>query len=383
MLLYRFIVKLIQPYYRAIGVLVVMGSMVVSMAGCGKASDGGVFRSSDGGSSWEQKTFISQEGRKIKTINDVNVTTIVTHPTDHQLLYLGTKANGLYVSFDSGDHWVTTALTTGHVSAIAIDQTQPDIVFIAHDRTIKKSTDGGVTWEVMHTDPKNGRLTSVIIDYYDHTKIYASSTSGTVVKSVDEGQRWDLRLQLDDSIQELLMANHDTKILYALDDDGRLFKTTNGGEQDPLNEDEDKPVNSGWIEVFDKAFRSQFNATSAAVDIALDRNDSTILYMAAKRGIMRGSNNATQWEDITTLLGYNDKRNESIRNLIIVPGNSTTLYFTLDNGIQKSTDAGNSWEIIETFPSTRRISAVLIDPTTTTTLYAGTEFVEEKKGLIR
>lgn len=363
--------------------LIMLGSMVIVLgASCGAAKDGGVFRSLDSAENWEQKVFIAQDGKRTRTINELDIKTMAFHPSDANIIYLGSKGSGLYFTITGGEQWTqSSTITSGTINAIAVDPADPRNVYIAKDSTIIKSTDEGLTWETVYSDVDGATITSLVVDSYEHSRLYAGTSSGVILKSYDYGINWDLRMQIEHGIAKLIMAKHDTRIIYALTNEYDLYKTTSGGEVDDGALAEE--INSGWVLQLDKAFKEKFNDGEKVTDIIIDPNDSTVVYLVTRRGIMRGADNATSWTDIVTLIGVGDKQNEQIKNLSISPGNSQEIYFSIGKAIHKSTDGGQSWKIIENFPSTRAITALLIDYQTPNVIYAGTEEVEKKGGLLK
>lgn len=358
------------------------GAVLLLGASCGAPKDGGVFRSLDSAENWEQKVFIAQEGRRTRTINELNVATLAFHPTDANIIYLGSKGSGLYLTVTGGEQWTqSTTITSGTINSIAIDPQDPRNVYIAKDSTILKSTDEGITWETVYADVDGSTITTLMVDSFEHNRLYAGTAGGVVLKSYDYGINWDLRLQIEEGISKLVMAKHDTRIIYALTKEYDLYKTTTGGEvTDGAIAEE---INSGWTQMFDKEFKDKFNDGEKVTDIIIDPNDSTVVYTVTRRGLMRGADNASSWSDIVTLIGVGDKQSEQIKNLTISPGNSQELYFSIGKSIHKSTDGGTSWKIIENFPSTRSITALLIDYQTPNVIYAGTQETEKKGGLLK
>lgn len=354
-------------------------------ANCGAPADGGVFRSLDSGASWEQKTYVGEEGRRIITISDANIASLAMDPHDPNIVYAGTKGSGLYVTLDGGEQWHPTKISTGNVYSIAIHPFDSNIVYLSRDTNILRTRDGGETWENVYTDIKAARVNKLIVDSYEPNRVYAATSAGAILKSFDSGDNWELRLQLDSSIEDLLMANHDTRIVYALDGDGQVHRTLNGGE--PIvpegSEMTGELINSGWSEVVNREFKQQFEGASKAITISLDPNDTEVVYMVTKRGLQRSENNGESWEDVPTLIGFQDKQNQNIRLVTVLPGNAQTIYFTIASTFYMSTNRGDTWTTINTFPSRRKLTALLVDYSAPNVLYVATEEVQEKKGLIR
>lgn len=356
-------------------------SLVMLGASCSTPQDGGLFRSLDNGDTWEARNYISKEGRRTLTIANVNVSEIVFHPEDSNVMFLGTKGNGIYVTVDAGEHWTQGQIASGNIYAIAIDPVDPQIMYVAKDTSIMKSSDSGKTWDTVFTDIKGAKINTIAIDSFDDRRVYAGTSAGAIFKSFDYGLNWDLRMQIDEPILEILIPKYNTRILYVLSADAQIYKSVTHGEpNDPEKADD---VNSGWKMVMTDEIRDAFDGPLDTYDIILDPNDETVLYAATKRGLMRGSAEGTSWQDVPTLIGFNEGQNEQIRNISIPADNPNIIYFTVQRVIHRSTDAGKTWSVVENFPSTRLITKLVIDPEVTTVLYAGTEQVEKQKGLIK
>ena len=348
---------------------------------CNESTDGGVFRSFDSGETWEQITVVSGSTEGIQTISQENILAMTFHPQDPNIIYIGTRENGLYLTLTGGENWYQSDITTGTIRSIAVDPVDPSNVYMAKDKTVLKSTDEGLTWETVYTDVQGGTITALAVDSFEHSRVYAGTSSGTVVKSADYGVSWDLRMQIGDGIEQLLVAPHDTRIVYVLTDEQTLYRSVTGGEIPEGSIAED--INQGWTELVTKAVKEQFDNAHKVVQISLDVNDPSVLYTVTRRGLMRGANNGEDWSDIITLVGVDDKQNDDVRSVSTVVGKPNELYFTLGHIIHKSVDGGATWKVIENFPSSRKIYQYLIDPQTPNVMYAGMYKEEEQRGLIK
>ena len=86
---------------RAIIIFPIFVFLAASPFACGSPSDLGVFKSQDGGESWQHKVTIDDK----KNISKVPVSDIEFDPQDSKIIYLGTMGSGLYMSTDNGDTW--------------------------------------------------------------------------------------------------------------------------------------------------------------------------------------------------------------------------------------------------------------------------------------
>jgi len=138
------------------------------------AASGGVFKSEDGGHSWDP-IFDDQPAQSIGAI--------AVAPSDPNVVWVGTGeafirsnvsiGNGVYRSTDGGERWEHMGLPeTGRVGRIVIHPTDPDIVFVAaaghmygpqEERGLFRTTDGGETWErVLFSGPNSGAIDVVM-----------------------------------------------------------------------------------------------------------------------------------------------------------------------------------------------------------------------------
>lgn len=347
---------------------------------CGQPSDGGVFRSVDGGEVWEQKNYAGTNGRRALSLGNVSLLDIEQHPEDPNTIFVGTEGNGIYFTINGGEEWFQLkSVGAGVVRDITIDSKDPNIMYAAVNATIIKSEDGGDTWTRVYTDVKNQSINKIVVDNVNNNYLYAATASGSVVKSRDFGITWDLVLSNVDPIIELLLDRSQPNVLFALDDHERLFRTTTYGE--PATNDVELE-DSGWVELTDDLLESEYGVRKV-FDVAMDVNNNATVYIASLRGIQVSRDRGETWSDIQTLFGFEDKRNESIRHMQVLPGDSNTLYFTNGTAIHKSTDGGANWKVISTLRTSRRVTDYVIDYESPQLQYVSTQPVEQKKGLIR
>ncbi len=178
---------------------------------------GGVWTTDDGGNNWKN---ISDGQFGVGSIGDIAVS-----ESDPNVIFVGTGehavrgvmtsyGDGVYKSTDAGKTWKNIGLQkTRHISDIAIDPRNPDVVYVAaqgtvhgpnSDRGIFKSTDGGASWKkVLYINDSTG-ISSLSMDMNNPRILYAASwehrrypwtvSSGgpgsAIWKSVDEGNTW-------------------------------------------------------------------------------------------------------------------------------------------------------------------------------------------------
>jgi photosystem II stability/assembly factor-like uncharacterized protein len=207
--------------------------------------DGGVWRSTDYGRTWEP-IFDGQETQSIGAI--------AVAPSNDNILYAASGeglhrpdlsvGDGIYRSSDAGKTWTHLGLRDGQqIPALAVDPTNPNRLFAAvlghpygpnAERGIFRSEDGGATWtKVLYKDDKTGG-SAVVIDPKNPQVVYASlweetlgpwedrnsysGTDGGLFKSIDGGSTWTpLTNGLPSGLVQInvAIAASDTQRIYA------------------------------------------------------------------------------------------------------------------------------------------------------------------------
>jgi hypothetical protein len=185
------------------------------------ATNGGIFKSTDGGASWDAKT----DGMPSKSIGAVAL-----NPNDPDVIFAGTgtladpgginfRADGLYKSTDGGDTWTalgqnifgTSALTCAKtrditcgraISRIVVIPFFREIVLVATNRGLFRSVDGGANFGSAasgFTDGLpvlSGNITDLDVDTLDPATVYASIWGVGIRKSTDLGTTFPLSQNL-------------------------------------------------------------------------------------------------------------------------------------------------------------------------------------------
>lgn len=180
------------------------------------STGGGVWKTEDGGGSWEN---ISDKDIKCGSIGAIEVA-----PSDPQVLYVGTgsaspRGNisagiGMFRSEDGGDSWKAIGLEdAGQIGKIQIHPNDPDLVYAAvlgnvfgknEMRGVYRSKDGGAFWErvLFHSD-SIGAI-DLVMDPNNPRILYAGmwrverkpwtlidgAAEGGLYKSTDGGDNW-------------------------------------------------------------------------------------------------------------------------------------------------------------------------------------------------
>ena len=190
----------------------------------------GVWKSTDGGANWNATGSLSAN-----SMNDIYI-----HPTNNQILMVATNA-GVYKTSNAGTNW--TQVQSGNIKDIKMKPGDPSTWYAATSNTVYKSIDGGDSFSavsipsltgsgrlVLDVTPANSSyvylLSSKSASPREFNGLYRSTDSGTTFTKMGEtdnilesSQAWfDLALGVSDT-------NENTVFVGCLN----VWKTTDGG----------------------------------------------------------------------------------------------------------------------------------------------------------
>ena len=205
----------------------------------------GVYRSKDGGTTWERVHFVSSE---------VGAVDLVMDPTNARILYAclwrikrtpyslesGGESSGVFKSTDGGDTWQEITRNKGlpqstvGISGVTISPVNPDRIWLiieAEDGGVFRSDDGGDTWREINSD----RSLRQRAWYY--TRIYADTQNEDIVyvlnvgfwRSKDGGKSYE-RISTPHGDHHDLWIDPEDANHMIIGDDGGAQITFNGGK---------------------------------------------------------------------------------------------------------------------------------------------------------
>ena len=216
----------------------------------------GVYRSRDAGATWEHVGFGESHG----------ISKIRIHPTNPDIIYVASfgkysassEERGVFRSVDGGDSWERVLFRDDETGAIdlAIDRNDPNVIYASLWEAFRKeytassggpgsgmfkSTDGGDTWTEMTRNPGMpqegmvGRI-GLAVSSADSDRVYAlfENDDGGLFRSDDGGDTWELvnderRIRQRAFYYTHVFADHhDPDVVYL--QNTRIFRSTDGGE---------------------------------------------------------------------------------------------------------------------------------------------------------
>ncbi|MEJ2146309.1 MAG: hypothetical protein P8020_14350 [Acidobacteriota bacterium] len=152
------------------------------------AGKDGVFRTSDGGASWQQ-------------VSSVAVDELVVDPKTTGTVYAVGRSEGILKSVDGGDSWTASAAGM-NLDALAVSYADPSVLYAGGYNVLIRSSDGGATWTDLDwtSEARRQYIYGINIDPYDPTSVRVNASydvwfeppPGTfgVYESRDGGSTW-------------------------------------------------------------------------------------------------------------------------------------------------------------------------------------------------
>jgi len=360
-----------------------------------------VYRSSDYGEKWEK--IIDPDGPGFRF---GSVYALAPAPSDPDIIYALKNGFGIFRSRDGGNSWSFLHRSeVDYTYTLAVHPRNPDIVFsgynpkpFQHWAMIRRSTDGGETWNTVLQVPDSKGITSVVFAPSDPRIMYAASRGprgevfvsrdggnswnvlnehftmctvwgqsqlildpdrpatayigtwlGGTWRTRDAGEHWDLLEQAPRSSTALSMDPTDKDTIYAADRSApKVWRTRDGGDS--------------WEEVAD------FSKDGALLVMRVAAFGGTV-YASTFEPFLHGgrlyksTDRGDHWTDITGSLG------KGILDIAIDPTDPNRIFVTTNiNGAYRSLDGGKTWTRLEGFPDVGAYD-IEIDPNDPSSLY--------------
>ncbi|RPI34809.1 MAG: hypothetical protein EHM70_01625 [Chloroflexota bacterium] len=255
----------------------------VVFAGTGKSGSGsGVYRSDDGGLTWQRMSnglpseavvglvFASQDSSRLYAVvedmlyasddrgenwtrlSDVmgsysGFANRLVISADGKTLFALPGSAGIFRSTNQGAAWqpVIQGLPQGmneqtFVQSLAVAASDPSIVYTGTGERwefaygVYKSTDGGQTWAASNQGMLDIGITALAVDPTDANVVYAGAFSGELYKSIDGGQTWQTIIARDgtgfsNSIYGIQINPQQPEQVFIMDSDRGVLESDDGG----------------------------------------------------------------------------------------------------------------------------------------------------------
>jgi photosystem II stability/assembly factor-like uncharacterized protein len=305
----------------------------------GPASEGGIFKSVDGGKNWTR----IEKGLPTNLIGKID---LAMCPADSKVVYALVEApgdeGGLYKSMDQGESFSLVSNNRGirtrpfYYTNVKVDPTNPENVFVMATGYYK-STDGGVSWQRMR--PPHGDNHDMWINP-NNPDLFIQANDGGANVTFNGGKTWTTQY------------NQPTAELYQVEVDDQYPYWLYAGQQDNYSTIavpsmapsaiQDAPT--GWI----------INTGGCETGPAVPKpGNHNIVYANCKGrfSVFDKRTGVEQQYDVgaANMYGHNPKdlkyRFQRVSPIHVSPHNPDVVYHT-SQYVHKTTDDGKTWETI-------------------------------------
>ncbi len=147
---------------------------------------GNILKSVNGGSNFSSITgSITESGGWI--------TPYVMHPTNHSTLFAGYV--NVWKTTDAGSSWSPiSTFGSGNLDIVEVAPSNPQIIYAGQNATLRRTTDGGATWNLLTTPAGAGSITALAIKPTNPDSIWVTSSGysagNKVFQSTNGGAAW-------------------------------------------------------------------------------------------------------------------------------------------------------------------------------------------------
>ncbi len=345
----------------------------------------GVYRSTDGGDTWDQVLFVSP----ITGVIDMAI-----HPSNGNIVYAaswerirrpemrqyGGATSGLHRSLDGGDTWneMTTGLPgnpseKGRIS-IDISQSNPNVLYARYAdangsiQGVYRTANGGDTW----TEMNSSQLTNIgfhwwfrgiFVDPTDEDIIY--NVDFVVQKSTNGGASWSGTFPSVHVDQHAMAFNASVAGEVLLGNDGGFYKSTNNGSSSV--KDNTLPITQFYRFYVDPQNGNKIyggtqdnntirTTTGGSSDWSaifggdgfqplVDADNTNVIYALSQRGNLgKSTNNGASFSSALNGIPGADRNNWDTP-IAFDPNDSQTLYYGTQR-LFKTTNAAGNWTAI-------------------------------------
>ncbi|HWY56127.1 MAG TPA: YCF48-related protein [Terriglobales bacterium] len=277
---------------------------------------GDLFRSNDGGTTWE--TTPAMHGKSIRAMAIAS--------SDSKTLVAG-ALDGVFRSTDSGKNWQRISSSNQeihNIESIAVDPKNPAVVYAGTWHLAWKTDDGGASWHHINKGMiEDSDVFSIIVDSTNPSVVFASACSG-IYKSQSAGDSFQKIQGIPFSARRTRVLKQDptnSAIVYAGTTEG-LWKTTDAGKT--------------WTRVS--------NPDVVVNDVMVDPRNSQRVFLATDRaGVLASDDGAHTF--LTSNHGYTHRY---VTSILADKNDSNTLFVGVVNdrelgGVFASHDGGQHW----------------------------------------
>jgi photosystem II stability/assembly factor-like uncharacterized protein len=299
----------------------------------------GIIRTTDGGADWSYANALpSAPNGLAKT----RISSVLFSPENPDVVYAGSYDDGVFKSDDGGVTW-QQILSKIAVYDILIDLRNPQTMYAAgtfgsHGKLLV-TYDEGKSWvEIYNEATLDNAVRSIVQNPNDPKQIVIGMQSGSLHTSFDSGATWRNLTHLRDRVNKMAWLPGG---LYVLSEQKGLVKTVDGGVSF-------KSLNPTLAQTdsFTGTFLSSSEPLPTAFNqFAINHTDPRTIYMTTDTGMFKTTDEGVSWNKLKLPLGKRSSQDPvAIRAVTVFQANPTILYASAGATLYRSSNAGDTWQ---------------------------------------
>jgi len=323
---------------------------------------GSIWKSEDGGQTFQVKSSVDQT----RMIDKADILSIAFHPTKPKTIILGTVNDGVFQTENGGESWTPIPFPPKRIYSFILDRKNPDsrmfVSGVVNSRgKIFRTDDDGANWHEIYTEPGNDTfISSLAQDPWNPDIIYAGTSAGVLLKSLDAGGTWK---NIDGKSEYAPVSNitFDAKrrdSVSFLSFGNGMYHSFDGGSTWTDWKDAKKNTKGGAVA----------ETPTQMLFLTADPSRSGVLYVGTvSSGIFRSGDDGKTW---TRLNIIESAGKFPIRSVAVDPKDPKVVVFVAGKAFYRSVDGGETWSMTA-IDSDRSASVVAYDPFDSRFLFIG------------
>lgn len=296
------------------------------------------------------------------TIAGLGISKLAYDPQKADVVYAGAYNAGLYKSTDGATSWEQIL---GQIPVIdfTINPNDDQMIYAAgtfNERGRALLThDGGKSWNTIYTSAStNSAVRAIALNPNSPEQVVIGLSQGELIMSNDAGTTWRLIQSYNDRINQIFWNNDG---IYVVVKATGVFKSSDGGNTFQLiTANLQSSGNTSSLSIFGSSI-SSFN------QMAISLNNPQEMFLTTNQGLYRSYNGGVLWQFVSMPL-----RQSSISpNAVAIARSSDfVVYVSAGSIIYKTTDGGSTWSTSDT-QTNKLVNSLIVDPNLPQAAYAG------------
>ena len=307
-------------------------------------------RSSDAGGAW--KTTAAG-------LANVSIFDIAIDPSSAAVIYAATSG-GIFKSADGGETWnAAIGLPAGATNCVIVDPVSPSTVYACTTGSVFKSTDGGQSWASAKAGLPNAAVEALALDPSQTSTLYAGTEAGLFISSNAADSWRSTAVDRFYDVKSIAVDPVNPALVYAtVSEFDYIF-----GDflQDSVLRSED--AGRTWNDAVNNGIRG-----TGTTHIIVDVNHPGTLFLGTGIGVFRSVDGAGTWQQVS---GIDDQTWALAVAPAQDRAAPSTVYAGTGSGLFKSADGGDTWTPINNGLAMRFINALAVNAANPSVVFAG------------